>query len=158
MKSRLSRASARDRRQLPRIDIELPATLELDNGDCVGVRVFNISPEGMQVRCSRPLAASLCPAKRWTADGAPSLRARFRLPLRGTTVPLEVRCRIRHLNLLPKAPPDAEVAIGLEFRRFQSDGHLRRFVAFIEQQLVPAEDYDVYLRGRGSRAKENAAR
>lgn len=152
-------SSASDRRQLPRIDIILPAALRLKDGGTANVRVFNISREGLQIRCTRAVAARLCPSKRLTdRREMPLMQLRFLVPLLGGRTPVEVRCRMRHLNLLPEAPPETEVAIGLEFRRFPSEKYLQRFIAFIEEQLVPVEDYEVYLRGQGPSGGQATAR
>ena len=150
MNSKRTTSPARNRRQFPRIAIVLPVVLQLNNGDSVNVRTFDISPGGMQIRCSRAVAAKLCPTNNFIPrQKAPLFLARLLLPLHSGRVPVEARCCTMHVHLLQGAAPDAEVIIGLEFRGFRSQKYLRRFIWFIEEHLVPIEDFEVFVHGEG---------
>ena len=149
MNPKPARPVTRGRRQFPRIKVLLSVLLKPAAGDPLKASTYNLSPGGAQIRCSRELAARLCPGGRFSPGGkGPTLAARFMVPLHAGPVPVEVMCRLVHLNPLSRPKPGAEVALGLKFLRFAGQGHLRHFMRFVEEQLVPAEDFEVYVRGR----------
>ncbi len=139
-----------DRRQLPRITITVPVMLTGSTGRTVSGLMHNVSPGGMQVRLSAESAAALLPKREEIGNSkACYVRARFLVPLRKERVPISVKCLVAHVSAVDGAPEAARIAIGFSFKRFIDTKNLRRFVLFIEEQLVPMEEYELYLYGRG---------
>ncbi|HSS63740.1 MAG TPA: PilZ domain-containing protein [Gammaproteobacteria bacterium] len=155
--------SETERRQFPRVAITLPVRLRSSAGQTAAGLMHNVSPGGMQVRLSAESAARLLAAREEIeSGGACHFRAQFLVPLRGERVAISVHCIAAHVSRIPGAPAAARTAIGFRFKRFKDIGTLRRFVLFIEEQLVPMEDYELYLHGRAlpqrkSSSKKNKA-
>jgi hypothetical protein len=142
-------------RQYPRIAISLPVVLRQGDNPGVAVEMFNISPGGMQVRCHRETATRLCAANSFSEKGAPLPGdAHLFLPIHSGRVPVRVKCLIAHISLVPGACPEEEVAIGVKFQVFRDRQSLRHFMAFIEEQLVPLEDFEVYVGGPKAAASQ----
>ncbi len=142
-------------RQYPRIAISLPVVLRQGETTAVAVQMVNISPGGMQVRCNRETASRLCPADSFSQkDVSLPVAGHLLLPTHLGRVPVRVRCLIVHVSLVTGAAAETEVAIGVKFRVFRDRRSLRHFVRFIEEQLVPLEDFEVYVGGPKARAPE----
>ncbi len=155
MNNKRGSARSRRRRQYPRIAISLPVTLRQGDNPGVGVEMFNISPGGMQVRCHRDTATRLCPADSFSQmDLALPVDAHLFLPIHFGRVPVRVKCLIVHVSLVTGAPPETEVAIGVKFQVFRDRQSFRHFIRFIEEQLVPLEDFEVYVGGPKARASK----
>ena len=147
IEKRAAFASA-DRRQLPRVAITMPVVLSRQKGQTINGLIQNISPGGMLVRMSAQSAAALLPQKKEKdGSGTGPIDAQFLVPLRQQHVPISVSCLIAHVSPVDRAPEAARIAIGYRFQRFKDERTLRRFVSFIEEQLVPMEDYQLYLHG-----------
>ncbi len=138
-----------ERRQLPRVAITVPVILKRSKGTTLKGLMHNVSPGGMQVRLSTEAAAALLPNKKGEirANSGCSVHARFLLPLRKERVAIMVKCVVAHVSPVANAPAEARVAIGFRFKRFRDAKSQRRFVLFLEEQMVPPEDYDLYLHG-----------
>ncbi|MDH3317143.1 MAG: PilZ domain-containing protein [Gammaproteobacteria bacterium] len=144
-----------ERRQLPRVAITVPVILKRSKGTTVTGLMHNVSPGGMQVRLSTEGAAALLPKKSEIKTNAGcSVHARFLLPLRNEHVAITVKCVVAHVSPVANAPAGARVAIGFRFKRFRDATCLRRFVLFLEEQMVPPEDYELYLHGPASPRKK----
>lgn len=110
--------------------------------------MHNLSPGGMQVRLSSEAANALLPAKDPTGQKRLcSVQVRFVLPLRKERVPITVKTDVVHVSIVTAAPAAARVAVGFRLKRFKDSNSLRRFVMYLEEQMVPLEDYELYLNG-----------
>lgn len=137
-----------DRRQFPRVAITIPVKLMRSATPPVTGLTHDLSPGGMQVRLSAKAAARLMPkGKEIQRGGEAHIRAQFLVPLRGKRYTISVHCVAAHVSPLNGASAVAQVAIGFHFKRFKDAETQRRFVLFVEEQLVPVEEYDLYLRG-----------
>lgn len=142
-------------RRLPRVAITVPVMLKRSEGTTVTGLMHNVSPGGMQVRLSTEAAAALLPKKsEIKTNSVCSVHARFLLPLRNERVAITVKCVLAHVSPVDGAPTGARIAIGFRFKRFRDTKSLRRFVQFIEEQMVPLEDYELYLYGPVSPRKK----
>ncbi len=140
-----------DRRQFPRVAITMPVMLSRLKGQTISGLIQNISPGGMLVRLSAQSAAALLPQRQEKGKpGIGPIHAQFLVPLRQQRIPISVSCIIAHVSPVHGAPEAARIAIGYRFKRFKDQKTLRRFVSFIEEQLVPMEDYQLYLHGPAS--------
>ncbi len=147
IEKRAAFASA-DRRQFPRVAITMPIILSGQKGQAINGLIQNISPGGMLVRLSAQSAAALLPQKKEKGNpGIGPIDARFLVPLKQQRVPVSVSCLIAHVSPVDGAPEAARIAVGFRFKHFRDQRTLRRFVSFIEEQLVPMEDYQLYLHG-----------
>lgn len=148
IQKRASLADA-ERRQFPRVAISMPVKLTRSKGQAITGLMQNVSPGGMQVRLSARSAAALLPKNKKPGDSGPGpVHAQFLVPLRQERVAIAVSCLVAHVSPVKGAPAEAQIAIGFRFKRFKDARTLRRFVLFIEEQLVPMEDYELYLHGR----------
>ncbi len=150
IEKRTAFASA-DRRLFPRVAITMPVMLSGQKGQTINGLIQNISPGGMLVRLSAQSAAVLLPQKneKDRPDIGP-IEAQFLVPLRQQRISISVSCLVAHVTEVDGAPEAARIAIGYRFKRFKDQRTLRRFVSFIEEQLVPMEDYQLYLHGPAS--------
>ncbi len=147
IEKRAAFASA-DRRQFPRVAITMPVMLSGQEEQTIKGLIQNISPGGMLVRLSAQSAAALLPQRKVKGNpGTGPIEAQFLVLLRQQRVPISVSCLIAHVTEVDGAPEAARIAIGCRFKRFKDQKTLRRFVSFIEEQLVPMEDYQLYLHG-----------
>lgn len=107
-----------DRRNYARLYTQFPAELVIA-GQRASHRVLavDVSISGLQVVCSRELAARVVPgAEPARAGEAPAVQVRVALPLKdGTHVEVDVRCKVRtvreHIN--------DEHRLGLEYEYFE---------------------------------------
>ncbi len=137
-----------ERRQFPRVAISVPLVLTGAKGQTVNALMHNVSPGGMQVRLGTEAAAALLPKRDEIGNsGVVSVLARFLVPLREERVAISVKCVVAHVSPVDGALAAARIAIGFRFKRFKNKKNLRRFVLFLEEQLVPIEDYEIYLHG-----------
>ena len=117
-----------DRRRYPRIELERPGHVRLASGETVDVTVHDLSPDGLQIRCTRAVALALHPSGRTIPAGirGPDVHLVFDMPLPSGPVPLKMVGSIVHFALLgPQV-----VAIGLEFRHMSpaSVQHVKQFI------------------------------
>ena len=155
------KAAGAERRRFPRVSGTVPVVLESSKGKTVTGLMHNLSPGGMQVRLSSEAADALLAGKGRTGQGQKfSVQARFVLPLRKTRVPITVKTDVVHVFIVDSAPAAARVAVGFRLKRFKDSNSLRRFVMYLEEQMVPLEDYELYLNGpaaaRGKTSKTQA--
>lgn len=146
-------AADAERRRFPRVAITVPVMLTRSDQRAVTGLMHNVSPGGMQVHLGAESAATLLPENGEIGTGEDfSIHARFLVPLRQERVAISVECAVAHVS-----PAEARVAVGFRFKRFEDTKSLRRFVLFIEERLVPVEDYELYLHGPGrSRGKPSS--
>jgi hypothetical protein len=106
-------------REYPRIKNGFPVTLSLDNKQSVTATVYDISPDGLQIRCSRNTATILNPtAKRITPRDNLMVKAQFSLPIEDELKTIRVDCKIYYFVILP-GQGDEDVAFGLKFKNVE---------------------------------------
>ena len=125
----------RDRRRFPRVMLDRRGEVALADGDSAQVTIHDISPDGLQLRCSGEVATTIRPSGRAVSHNEiPSIiRVALTLPLRAGAVPVSVPGRLLYFALINRDL----VAMGIEFTTLSSSS--RRFLdTFIEQSLEPA--------------------
>jgi len=125
----------RDRRRFPRVMLDRRGEVALADGDSAQVTIHDVSPDGLQIRCSRDVAVTIRPSGRAVSDSeSPSeIRVALTLPLRAGPVPVGLPGRLLYFALINHNL----VAMGIEFTTLSSRS--RRFLdTFIEQSLEPA--------------------
>jgi PilZ domain len=127
-----------DKRHFPRIAVNLSVRMRRADGPVVSTTAHDITPAGLQIRCDRATALAIQPSGRYVA-GEPGQRVlvRFALPLRAGSTVVDVESRLAHLSILPDAPAERGIALGLEFERFVGEGRkvLQRFIEEVMQPL-----------------------
>jgi hypothetical protein len=101
------------RRGYPRVKLRMPVQIGLAGGRVVIARIYNMSPDGVQIRCDRATAASILPdTSRLKPGEGPELLLVMRLTLGQDTRSHVIRCRLSYA--LPESA--AEVIMGLTFQ------------------------------------------
>lgn len=122
-----------ERRKYPRIELGAPVEAVLENGQRVKCLAYNVSPGGLQIRCSRAQAGILNPGGgAITEDRALEVEVSLDFPLKGGPRHCRARCKAFYFALVAA---DA-VAFGLRFLSFRDDDREALF-AFIQQSLAP---------------------
>lgn len=124
------------RRSYPRIHAGVPVRASETPGGALDLISNDLSRRGMQIRCDRATAARLCPHG-GTARARPTYPMSLQLDVSGLRLRVNTHARIVHLTLVPDAPAAQEVAMGVEFLRFE-DGGEKVLQRFVEQHLRPA--------------------
>lgn len=121
-----------DKRKYPRIEQDGEVTLILPDGRKLTVRMFDISPDGMQVRFDRETAVVVKPVvenifKKMSAD----LQIIFTLPVSGD-VKHDANCRPIYIHRID----NGIYAMGMQFRSLGNEGR-KALKKFIETSMEP---------------------
>ena len=105
------------RRAFPRVRLRIPVQIGLPGGQVACARIYNLSPDGIQVRCDPVTARRIHPSGETISDGSgPKVQVAIRLK-QGSDVRTHVlKCKVFYL--LPESPQ--EFIIGLEFEELDS--------------------------------------
>ncbi len=105
--------SFESRRAYPRVRLRMPVRIGLKGGRVVCANIYNMSPDGIQIRCDRATARSIHPAGKKLREGAgPEVMVAMRLKAGGDLRTHMVRCRLSYI-----LPQDTDVVVmGFEFR------------------------------------------
>jgi len=124
------------RRSYPRVHAAVPVCVAETPCGPIDLISNDLSRHGMQIRCDRATAARMCPQSSIGGE-EPTFPMSLRLRVSGLSLCVSTHARIVHLTLIHDAPAAQEVALGVEFVRFENGGKkvLQRFV---EQHLRPA--------------------
>ena len=125
------------RRKTPRVHADVPVTLTPGNDSNVEARTNDLSYHGMQIRCSKDVAAQLRPHVRG-AQAHPVYPATLQLEIDGISLRVSARARVAHVTLNLEEPAESAVAIGMTFVSFE-DGAQEALHRFIDQHLLPAD-------------------
>lgn len=134
--NKLAASGPNGRRSYPRIHAAVPVSVRETPSGPIELVSNDLSRYGMQVRCDRATAARLCPQSGIGQD-PPTYPTSLQLRVSGIALRVSIHARIVHLTLVLDAPAAQEVALGLEFLRFQ-DGGEKVLQQFVEQHLRPA--------------------
>jgi hypothetical protein len=105
------------RRALPRVKLRIPIQVGLPGGEVACARIYNLSPDGIQIHCDPITAQRIHPSGSIINDGSgPTVLIALRLK-QGADIRTHVlKCRVYYL--LPET--DQEVIIGLEFEELNA--------------------------------------
>jgi len=117
-----------DRRALPRVTLSCPGKVILPSGDVVNVMIYDLSRDGLQLRCGKKAAHAINPDGKAIKDGASPLEIQvlFYVPLDSGKGRVKAKGKLMYFSLIA---PDI-VALGLKFKSISSSGveHLRSVV------------------------------
>ena len=126
-----------DRRKYPRIITNSPVEVRFQ-GKTLNARVHDLSPDGLQIRCSRAMFREIRPSGRAIKkENAPVVDVSFPLAVGRKDRTIEGSATLYYFVLLP-GEKDGDVACGLEFKelRGKSRGSID---AFIEDAMTPVD-------------------
>ena len=127
-----------ERRQYPRIVIDVPVQIQTQNEKSILADAYDISPDGLQIRCERLTARALHPSGRSLSDGnGPQVDVTLYLPFPSGQLPLSARCKLFYVAVCPRG----DIAFGLQFVKFEGSGS-RTLSQFIEKSIEPARNTD----------------
>jgi hypothetical protein len=124
-----------ERRVFPRIKMHESAEILL-GGKVLPVVIYDISPDGMQLRCDREVAQVINPTGRRIEVGkGPVVGFRCQLPLRDGPAAFSAECQVWWFALTPQG----QVALGFRFKdtSLKDRSTLSRF---IEYSMEPRPD------------------
>ena len=118
----------KDRRALPRVTLKCPGKVILPGGDVVNVMIYDLSRDGLQIRCGKKAAHAINPDGKAIKKGAspPEIQVLFYVPLDSGKGRVKAKGTLMYFSLIA---PDI-VALGLKFKSISSSGveHLRSVV------------------------------
>ena len=122
-----------EQRRHPRVPLNIQAAFVTDTGRTFSVEIFNISPDGLQVRCSvenahfiRPQGSNINPLN------APCISAAIALPVGHGRRTLGLRCQMLYLKTI-----DTELGCIAGLRFVQLDLRSERILnAFFADHLI----------------------
>jgi hypothetical protein len=124
------------RRSYPRVHAAVPVCVAETPCGPIDLISNDLSRHGMQIRCDRATAARMCPQSSIGGE-EPTFPMSLRLRVSGLSLCVNTHARIVHLTRVHDAPAAQEVALGVEFVRFE-DGGEKVLQRFVEQHLRPA--------------------
>lgn len=123
-------------RKYPRVHINLPITIYLDNKRFITASIYDISPDGLQVRCTRAVAEALNPrGKRIKYEDNIIVNTKFTVPIDDEQHVVAVSCQIYYFVMLPDVSGE-DIAFGLKFKKFEGQS-IRYIGDLIENELEP---------------------
>lgn len=118
----------KDRRALPRVTLGCPGKVILPGGDVVNVMIYDLSRDGLQLRCGKKAAHAINPGGKAIKDGDSPLEIQvlFYVPLDSGKGRVKAKGKLMYFSLIA---PDI-VALGMKFKSISSGGveHLRSVV------------------------------
>ena len=111
-----------EKRAYPRLKVDCPVRLTTSDGQEISARIYDMSPDGLQIRCDRQSAAILNPGGRMINPESDSSRVKaiFTLTDREDDMEISVDGRLYYFVLIKNAG-EQDVAFGLRFEEFE--GH-----------------------------------
>jgi hypothetical protein len=118
----------KDRRSLPRVKLSCPGKVILPGGDVVNVMIYDLSRDGLQLRCGKKAAHAINPGGKAIKDRDSPLEIQvlFYVPLDSGKGRVKAKGKLMYFSLIA---PDI-VALGMKFKSISSGGveHLRSVV------------------------------
>lgn len=109
-----------ENRKYPRIRIDIPVQLYVDGCE-YNASIHDISPDGLQVRCSRETAAGINPnGKKINQHDNILVDAVFSLPINNEVKEIKVSCKVYYFVLV-SGNKGEDIAFGLNFKKFEGN-------------------------------------
>ena len=126
-------------RKYPRIKYKRPVQIYYDNGRSVSASIYDISPDGLQIRCNRETAAALNPnGKNTDRIHNLTVNAVFSIPINNKLYEVKVSCKVYYFVIVPGNAAE-DVAIGLRFKKFEGKS-MKRLGRYVLNELEPATE------------------
>lgn len=118
----------KDRRALPRVTLSCPGKVILPGGDVVNVMIYDLSRDGLQIRCGKKAAHAINPEGKAIKDGGGDVEIQvlFYVPVDSGKGRVKAKGKLMYFSLIA---PDI-MALGLKFKSISSGGieHLKKVV------------------------------
>ena len=125
-----------DKRKYPRLVLQIPVKVHIENGLYADASLHDLSPDGLQIRCDQETAHEIDTfSKKNLFKNRPSISVKFALPRTNNNTGIVVRCSICYFVSLPLKEND-DVAFGLQFRQFSGDS-LQQIKRFFLSEMEP---------------------
>ena len=126
-------------RKYPRIKFKRPVQIYYDNGRSVSASIYDISPDGLQIRCNRETAAALNPSgKNNDREHNLIVNAVFSIPINNELNEVKVSCKVYYFVIV-LGNAEEDVAFGLRFKKFE--GKSIKYVGrYILNELEPVTE------------------
>jgi PilZ domain-containing protein len=127
-----------EQRKYPRLRLDVPVIILCVGQQLIEGRIYDISPDGLQIRCNREAALAINPgAKQISVQDKIMVNVIFSLPSNTGNKQIKVISNVYYFTLTQDGS-DKDVAFGLQFKKFDGTGD--RYVEnFIMHALEPAE-------------------
>ncbi len=124
-----------EKRDYPRVSVNSIAVVHKKDKYDVNLILYDISPDGVQLRCNRKTAYLIHPTGKFiTEKTAPEIILKFALPIDGKKKDVIVQSKIFYFTLI-----DTDVvAFGARFKKFEKFTQ-RHVDEFIRQSIIPVE-------------------
>ncbi len=124
-----------EKREYPRIKVDTLAIVHKQDEYDINVLLHDISPDGVQLRCSRKTAFKIHPSGKFITDKtAPEVVLKFALPIGGKEKEVIVQSKIYYFTIIATDV----VAFGTKFKKFKKFTQ-RHVDDYIEQSIIPVE-------------------
>ncbi len=126
-------------RKYPRIKFKRPVQIYYDNGRSVSASIYDISPDGLQIRCNRETAVALNPSGN-IIDRKHNLivNAVFSIPINNKLNEVKVSCKVYYFVIVPGNAKE-DVAFGLRFKKFEGKS-IKYAGRYILNELEPVTE------------------
>ncbi len=127
-----------EQRKYPRLRLDVPVIILCVGQQLIEGHIYDISPDGLQIRCSREAALAINPgAKQITVQDKIMVNVIFSLPSNTGNDQIKVISNVYYFTLTHDGSNE-DVAFGLKFKKFDETGG--KYVEnFIMHALEPAE-------------------
>ena len=128
-------------RRFPRIPVAIPITIVHGQNQTTEAVTYDISPDGIQIRCNQAIAQILHPkCERIEESARPPVDVTLNLPAKKGEKKFIARCHIVYMIFLKEAESNAEnAAIGLKYMALKgrSEKYLHQFLFKGRQGIGP---------------------
>ena len=122
------RPAHKDRRTLPRVTLSCPGKVILAGGDVVNVMIYDLSRDGLQIRCGKKAARAINPGGKGVKEGGSptEIQVLFYVPIDSGKGRVKAKGKLMYFSLIA---PDI-VALGMKFKSISSGcvEHLKKVV------------------------------
>lgn len=136
-----------DRRKYPRLRLDIPARIYYEARKYVAATIYDISPDGLQIRCDGKTALTLNPDGRQIKKKTrKTVVVKFKLHINDEQYDVMVECQTYYFVAIPDQSKK-EIALGIVFKKFrESDGQY--VMRFITDAMEPEESRNRELQSK----------
>ncbi len=107
----------KETRLFPRIKRRLPVLITTNDGQRIYSTIYDLSPEGIQIRCERDIAFKINPDGLQIDElNLAKVKLTFPLPVGNDMVKITINCEVSYLAIVPDNI-DEQFALGLRFKK-----------------------------------------
>lgn len=109
-----------EQRKYPRLKVDLPMKISWLSGRKFNGRIYDLSPDGIQIHCDKATVEMICPEKKSSGkeNNKPLVLLTFNIPHPDGEKEIVVKSQICHISALDSLPTGM-IAIGSRFLDFK---------------------------------------